>query len=149
MEQSSPYQSNDQLHISSQAKDFLKEASKWATFIAIMGYIGIGFMVLAAIFMGFAGSFMEEEMPGVSIAVIIVLYLVMAILYYFPITYLYKFANNMRNALDTNNNTLLTNAFEFQKSHYKFMGILIIVMLAIYALIFVGAFIMGIFGFMK
>ena len=67
------------------------------------------------------------------------LYLAFAVLYYFPISYLYQFSENTKKQLKTMTITLIRDAFEFLKSHYKFMGILTIILLSFYAIIiFIG-----------
>ena len=61
------------------------------------------------------------------------------ILYYFPISYLYQFSENTKKAIENNDNNTIRDAFEFLKSHYKFMGILTIILLSFYAImIFIG-----------
>ena len=39
------------LELNQLAKDALKEGAKWTFFLSIMGFIGVGLMVLAAIVM--------------------------------------------------------------------------------------------------
>lgn len=36
---------NFEMKLNESAKDFLKETAKWAYFLSIIGYIGIGFIV--------------------------------------------------------------------------------------------------------
>jgi uncharacterized membrane protein YjgN (DUF898 family) len=132
------------LTISEQAKLFLAEAGKWGRFIAIVGFIMVAFMVIFALF---AGVFMSnlpgtEELPF-SMGFFSIIYLVIAAVYFFPILYLYRFSMRIREALNRNDEMVLENAFENLKSHYKFLGILIIVMLVLYALIFALAIVGG------
>ena len=59
-----------ELQLNESAKGFLKEAAKWAYFLSILGYVGIGFIVLAAIFAGALFAFignLSREMGNVSI----------------------------------------------------------------------------------
>jgi hypothetical protein len=146
METQSPFEQFDELRIDSAAKTFLAEAAKWTTFLAILGYIGIGFMVLAAIFMMTLGASMSSYnsmMPLGGGMMFSLIYLAMAALYFFPINYLYKFASNMKSALRTNNQAELTKAFEYLKSHYKFIGILTIILFAVYILAVLGIMVTG------
>ncbi|MCR5863586.1 DUF5362 family protein [Flavobacterium sp. J372] len=46
--------------------------------------------------------------------------------------YLFKFASNTKKALNSNNSDSLTDAFENLKSHYKFLGIVMIIVIASY-----------------
>lgn len=131
-----------ELQLNESAKGFLKETAKWAYFISILGYIGIGFIVLAAFFAGALFAFighMSREMGsfgGLEGSFITVLYLIIAALYFFPVYYLNKFATNAKIALKDNNSKSLAASFEYLKSHYKFMGIMALVILCLYAIIF-------------
>ena len=52
----------------------------------------------------------------------------------------------MKSALRSNNQAELTKAFEYLKSHYKFIGILTIIVFGLYILAIFGAMIAGISG---
>ena len=65
------------------------------------------------------------------------IYVIIALIYFFPISYLFKFAKKMKNALKSSDNTELTSAFSNLKSHYKFIGIFTIIILSLYVLIFI------------
>ncbi|WP_343695536.1 DUF5362 family protein [Flavobacterium sp.] len=137
MEETSVFEKFE-LHLDSTAKDFLKETVKWAYFIAIIGFVGIAFLVLIAIFAGAIFSTMGSAMPGFgggSVgAIFSFIYLLLAGLYFFPVYYLFKFASNGKKAFRENDSEALTSSFSYLKSHYKFIGILMIIMLAFYGL---------------
>jgi len=141
---------NFEMQLNESAKGFLKETAKWAYFLSILGYIGIGLIAMVAIFAGALFSFignMTQEMNGfgaIGGSFISGLYLMLAILYFFPVYYLNKFASNAKAALRNNDSELLTSSFEYLKSHYKFIGILAIVMMCMYALIIVGVIIVAV-----
>lgn len=148
METNSPFEQFDELRIDSASKTFLLEVAKWTTFLAILGYIGIGLMVLAGIVMLISGasmsSYNSSMMPMGGGAFFALFYLIFAAFYFIPINYLYKFASNMKLAIEAKNQANLTKSFEYLKSHYKFIGILTIVVISIYILIFLGVMIMGV-----
>ncbi len=130
--------------LNSEIKSYLAETAKWGYFLAIVGFIGIGFMVLAGLFMG---SFMSTLGMGaaglISPAVFTVMYLIIAALYFFPVLYLFRFSTKMKVALRSDNEAELTTSFQNLKSLYKFMGILTAIILGLYALIFVFGMISG------
>lgn len=115
--------------------DYLLETAKWGKFLAIMGYIGMGFMIIAGIFMmvglsllkGFSGEVAPTSIIGL-------VYFVIAALYFFPVTYLYRFSTQIKEALYLKNEQSLTYGFQNLKSLFKFMGIFTIVILSIYVL---------------
>jgi succinate dehydrogenase hydrophobic anchor subunit len=80
--------------------------------------------------------------PGMQTGIAII-YIVMALLYFFPIYYLYKYASDMKNALNQKDNELLTNSLGHLKSHHKFLGVSIIVIMSLYALFIIGMIIFG------
>ncbi|WP_312343884.1 DUF5362 family protein [Chryseobacterium binzhouense] len=136
METKSPFEQFEELKIDRISKEFLAEAAKWTAFLAILGFIGIGFFVIVALIMMFAGSTLSMG-PMVGSMGIGLVYLIIAGFYFIPINYLYKFSTNMKNALRNNNQSALTNAFEYLKSHYKFIGILTLILISFYVMLFI------------
>lgn len=135
MENNSPFDSFE-LQFTLQAQGFLRETAKWAKFLAIMGFIGLAFLVLGGISMLLMGTAISEAQASMGqpspfpVGVLGFVYIIMAVLYFFPIMYLLKFATNTKDALDSNNTERLTTAFENLKSHYKFVGIVTIIGIA-------------------
>lgn len=131
-------QPNNNLSLTEVSKSFLVETVKWTNFLAILGFVMIGIMVIVA----FVISLSAAAIPGfaeagISGGIFGFIYLVMAGIYYIPVSYLYKFSKNLKSAFANNDNAALEKGFEYLKSHYKFMGVLTIIMLAFYALAFV------------
>ncbi len=138
------------IQLDSLAKTYLKETAKWAKFLAILGMVMMGFIILIGITMMVSmGSLsalspelgMMSGMMGIGLGLV---YIVMALIYVYPIWKLYEFANLTKKALMSEDSDLLTQAFGAQKSMFKFWGILMVILLGIYALVFV----VSIFGFM-
>ncbi|PLX11560.1 MAG: hypothetical protein C0597_14875 [Marinilabiliales bacterium] len=135
-----------ELIIDTQTKQNLDETRKWTMFFAILGFIGIGFMVLAALILliiGIFGSSYWNNREAVMFGGLSALYLVLGAIYFLPILYLLKFSTNMKNAIEKAEQSKLTSAFDYLKSHYKFVGILTIILFAVYIL---AAVVIGIVG---
>jgi hypothetical protein len=124
---------------------YLKETAKWCQFLSILGFIFLGFMLIAAVSMIIFGSELNSTLAaaqgynrGVQFptGLIALLYIFIGALYFFPIYYLYNFATNMKKATFSGSNSEIEEAFKNLKSHYKFVGIVTIVILSIYLLIF-------------
>ena len=141
MKAHNPITQLEQLILNADARIFLKETAKWAFFIA--------FMFLGAI----ASFFVFDALPqssqtqvpfdmGVATSIF---YLVMALLYIFPVYYLLQFSTKLKKALNTKNDEVLANAFEMLKSHYKYIGVLFIIIISLNALTVV-AFALGAFA---
>jgi hypothetical protein len=138
---------NNEIKLNEAALTFLRESAKWSLFLAIIGFVGIGIMVIAGLFMGTLMSSlpMGNEMEGgmgspfkMMPSFIAVFYIVFALIYFFPIYYLYKYANQTKMALQSANSDLLSEALGYLKSHHKFLGIMMIVVLSLYVLMFIG-----------
>lgn len=142
MEDNSVFE-NFELQLNQTAKDFLKETAKWAYFLSILGFILIGFLVIIAVFAGTFLASMGSIVPGMggmggSFGLVMgILYFGIAALYFFPVYYLFKFASNTKVAFRDNDSEALTNSLGYLKSHYKFIGIMTVVILGFYVLMIV------------
>ncbi|MDX9930334.1 MAG: hypothetical protein RBS37_10835 [Bacteroidales bacterium] len=110
---------------------YLETTRKWALFLAILGFIGIGFMIIGGIIMTGASS-MIPGLPFKGGAVVLIVFLLMALLYFFPVFYLFKFASISKEAVAQADKNRLEEAMMYLKKYYKFIGILIIVILCLY-----------------
>lgn len=133
-------QADKPLIINEEINDYLLETSKWGKFLAIVGYVGMGLMVLIGLFVmiGFS-AFSQMTDMDFPMGLLGLIYLVIAVIYYFPVTYLYRFSVQIRQGLSSKEQQPVTTGFENLKSIFKFMGIFTIVILSIYALILVIA----------
>ncbi len=139
------------LEIDNLIKSHLYEAAKWGKFLAIMGFIICGLIILIGIFFGsimgkFAGA--DEALGGGMMAgmgaMMAVVYVVIAVVYFFPCLYLFRFATKMKTALNGNDQAQLNASFENLKSMFKFVGILTVIILVLYAVLFLFAIVAGV-----
>lgn len=129
---------NQTLTDDSKIKTYLLEISKWGKFLAIVGYIGIAVLAIVAIALIVISFITSIKLDvGLSLGTFGVIYFALAILYYFPVKFLYKFSIQIKKGLESDNNQDITLGFENLKSLFKFTGILTIVILSIYALLLV------------
>lgn len=115
---------------------FLNTTAKWTKFLAIMGFIGIGIMLIAGLFVGVIFSFLNHfptntPMP-ISMGWIGLIYIIFAAVYIFPVIYLNNFSNYISKAVTLRETIFLTIALNNIKKHFKFMGIATIVIIASY-----------------
>ena len=127
-------------------KAHLSEAAKWARFLAIMGFIFLGLMVVggivaAAVMASSMNQYGSEYgssgagfMMGNFGAGMAVIYILLAVLYFFPCLFLFRFAAKTKQALASNDQTDLNLGFQNLKAMFRYMGILTIVVLAFYAI---------------
>lgn len=125
------------LQVDQQTHIYLNETARWGKFLSIVGFVMCGIIVLLAFFAGsilgaIGGQFgMMGAMGGAGLTV---MYLLIALLYFFPCLYLYNFSTKMKAALTTNDQLLLNTSFGNLKSCLKYWGILTIIILCFYAL---------------
>ena len=126
----------EQLTITSGAKGFLTETSKWCKFLSILGFVGLGLLLLSSFFIYTIYSNMSQAsaMPFNLGIVMTIVYVLIIAIYIFPIYYLYQFSVQLKKALISKDDETLASAFEMLKSHYKFTGVFSIIMLSIYVL---------------
>lgn len=138
------------LSLSSDAQYFLQEGSKWAKFLGILGFIGVGFLVLGGFSIMGAGSLLSGmgDMPF-SPGLFGLLYIIIAILYFIPSLYLYNFANKAQAALRNNDSGMLTESIGFLRSTFKFFGIFAIIGIAMYFLLVIVFMATGMQGLMQ
>lgn len=131
------------LQIDHQSNSYLSEAAKWGKFLAIMGFILCGLLLIIALFAGtlmasmmsgFGGS--NEAATGAAMGggIVTFVYIVFALIYFFPCLYLFNFSSKMQVALRNNQQDVLNTSFRNLKSCFKFMGILMIIILAFWVL---------------
>ena len=130
------------LQIDQTVSGYLRETAKWGKFLAIVGFVGCGILAIIAVFAGTAMSSAFESVgggAGMSGMLLTLIYLIIAIIYFFPCLYLFHFANKMQRALRQNDQFFLTDSFKNLKSCYKYMGILMIIVLSFYVIIIIIA----------
>jgi hypothetical protein len=120
---------------------YLTEAAKWAKFLAIVGFVICAISLLAVIFFGatLTSSISELDSEAASPSgvqnVILVFYVaIIVILYFFPLLYLYNFGSKLNTAIKHNDQVSLNTSFRNLKSCFKYLGILTIIVMCVYAI---------------
>lgn len=127
--------SKNEITINYDIKKQLLETAQWSKFIAIFCYIGMVFMLCMGLIMFIGVPFMESYLKMVPMYVFGIFYIVMGIIYYFPSTYMYRFAKRMKQGVLTDDEAVLTDGFNNLKKLYRFSGIMIIASLSLSAII--------------
>lgn len=138
MQYDSPLDSNQRnqtTSIDDLALSYLLKTSKWSKFLAILGFVLVGFLVLLAIIMG---TVLGNTIPNVPGFVVTIVYLILAGLLVPPMLSLLRFSNFIQQAVNQRDNSMLTEAFGQLHSHYRFIGIMNIVVIGLYILAFLG-----------
>jgi hypothetical protein len=127
--------------ITMESLGYLNTAAKWAKFLAILGFIGIGIMVLAGLAMGVFFTF-QKFIPVTNhlpfpVGFIGFFYIILAAAYLMPVIYLNNFSNNISRAVAFRETAILTEALLNLKRHLKYLGIMTIVGIVSYFVLIV------------
>lgn len=132
-----------QIVITEEIKEYLLVSAKWSKFIAIIGFIGLGIMILFGFLMMIGLPLFHR--PNTSFPVTVpavlygLLYIILGVVSFLPVLYLYRFAVSMKEGVLRNDEYEMTNGFLNLKKMTKFTGIMTIVILGLYALMIVIA----------
>jgi mannose/fructose/N-acetylgalactosamine-specific phosphotransferase system component IID len=105
-------------------------------FLSVMGFVIFGLFIIIgsiAITLSPLGSTFATFLP----------FLLMTFIYFFPIYYLFQFSRYSKKAFINLDSELLSIALKYLKMHYRFMGILVIVVFGIYLIMFLFMLVSG------
>jgi hypothetical protein len=127
---------------------YLADVKRWARLISIFGYIMIGIIVFFAFFFGFFyDNAAIQRTPGApSGMVLLLVYIIMAVIYFFPVHYLGQFASNLGRSLKNGDDVMLTRSLSNLRGFFRYIGILAIILIALFVLSIMVGFFAAIFG---
>jgi len=114
--------------------DALRGTKGWVLLVGILMYIGAAFMVIAAIGMILGGAAMggtAKGMPAGMFAGMGVAYLLIALLYIFPATYLIKYSSAIGRLISDGQPANMEAALHQQRKFWKFVGVLSLIGVAV------------------
>ena len=126
----------ENLRITENIQNNLLTATKWLEFMTILGTVGVALFFIIGIVLLFIPTY--DGVPGALYGVI---YMLLTLLYFYPIKKSFDLIKNTREAMGNASQMGLEQAAANVKSILKYFGILSIVCLSIYALILIICFI--------
>ena len=125
----------------------LNEIRKWTQFLSILGFIAVGLLLFLGVFMliiSFFRSPFQYDQFGMIGPFMWIFYLLFALIYFFPVLYMYQFSRYAKQSLvqigsGESSRELMAHAIIYLKKHFRYIGILTIVILAVYLLVIIGA----------
>ena len=129
------------LEIEDNALKDLNITGKWSMFLSIVGFIGVGLLLIIGLFAGvFLSVFSKEDShPGFPEWLIYVIIVVSSVIYFFPVLFLYRFSKHTSRAVNSLDKNELQKAFRNLRAYYVYTGILLIAVLVIYVTGFIVA----------
>ncbi|HEX2253111.1 MAG TPA: DUF5362 family protein [Thermoanaerobaculia bacterium] len=128
----------------------LRETRPWVRLVSIVGFVMAALVLVMGVFVtlagGMGGLLGDAGMSGgVGIAVGL-LYVVLGVLYVVPSLYLFRYARAIGRLLDGGRGPALEEALGHQRAFWRLVGILVLIVIGLYALILVGLLIAGLAG---
>jgi len=139
--------------LTADGKKFLNQTRPWVRFLAIMVFIGAAFILLGGlmiILVGLTGSIFGasggvfEQLPGGGFAVGLI-YLVVAVLYVPPGIFLSRYASAIKILESTCTSQALEKALKYQKSFWRYVGIMTVIGLVVTAAVIAFSFAVALF----
>lgn len=126
-------------------KTYLTETAKWGRFLSIVGFVGIALIAIAAFSIGSVMAMLPQltgqaqMFTGAMGTVITLFYLSFAVLWFFPVWYLFKFSTGTLKSIPSLDITGIETALGNLKSLFKFYGVFTIIILSFYGfMLFIG-----------
>ena len=128
------------LSIDPVSKMHLWDTARWAKFLAMMGFIVCGLIVLIGIFAGTAFEMYRmrydltdsaKETRGLG-ALVAIAYILLGLLGFFPSLFLFHFATKMKMALMSNDQNTLNTSFQNLKKTLRYVGVVTIILLVFF-----------------
>lgn len=151
MEQTSMSKSDNvfDLQMDQQCLSYLLETAKWNKFIAIVWFVICGLFTIFAFFAGAIFSAMYGNMPGMEYSLaamgsafgvmMTIIYLIMTAIYLIPNFWRYKFSVQAIRAIYNNDQVMLNASMNNFRKYSKYWGILTIIIIGFYLIVFILA----------
>ncbi|MFA5820415.1 MAG: DUF5362 family protein [Bacteroidales bacterium] len=133
---------NRKIEIAQETLNNLNTTRKWTMFLAIIGFIFLGLFIVIGVITGiFLSAFNSGATSmGIPESLLEVIFIILAIVYFFPVLFLFRFSKHTAHAVQTLDKQELHKAFQNLKSYFAYLGVLLIIVLSFYivALIVTG-----------
>ena len=133
---------NRKIEIEQDTLNQLNTTRKWAMFLAITGFIFLGLILVIGLIAGtFISAFSSGEEGGIGIpeSLMFIPFLLMAVIYFFPIYFLFRFSKHSLHAIQTLDKLEFHKAIKNLKYYFAYIGFLIIVVFTIYIVVLIVA----------
>ena len=115
---------NRKIEIENETLKYLNTARKWAMFLAIIGFIFLGLIIVIGLI---AGTFLTafnsgEKSLGIPESLMFIPVLLVALLYFFPVLFLFRFSKHTSHAIQTLDKMEFHKAIKNLKSYFAYIG---------------------------
>jgi hypothetical protein len=132
---------NRKIEIDVETLSHLNTTRKWAMFVAIIGFIFLGLVIVMG---AIAGTFLTtfssgEKGLGIPESLMFIPFLLIALICLFPILFLFRFSKHALHAIQTLDKLSFNKAIKNLKYYFAYIGIIIIVIFSFYIIVLIVA----------
>jgi hypothetical protein len=129
------------IEIEQESLKHLNTARKWAMFLAIIGFIFLGLIVIIGLLAGtFLSAFSSGSKElGIYESLMFIPILLIALIYFFPVLFLFRFSKHSSHAILHLDKLELNKAIKYLKYYFVYTGVLIIIVFSIYVVVLIVA----------
>lgn len=138
MENEMDLQDEIKVRLTPLAESFLLTATRWSKFLAILGFVYSGFIVILSFSIGsimsIAAATNPMAMAGFPAILVSVIYLIIAVVSFFAAFFMYNFSVKTQRGIKLREEYSIESGMKAMKNYYMLMGILAIVGLSLFVL---------------
>jgi hypothetical protein len=105
----------------------LRATKPWTRLLSVLGFIGTGLTVLVGLGIILGRNFLPVSPEAPPLLFLGIFYILTSVLYLIPSIWLSKYSSAIASFLKRGDSVQLGNAIAYQKSFWKFVGILVLV----------------------
>jgi magnesium-transporting ATPase (P-type) len=126
----------NRMELGPEALKHLNATWKWTMFLSVLGFIFLGLLIVAGVATNtFLSAFKTEEVNlGIPESLLVVLFIVISVIYFFPVFYLFRFSRCARDAVQKSDIIKMEKALKNLRIYFTYIGVLAIIVISIYLL---------------
>ncbi len=128
---------NKKIEIGTEILNTLNATRRWTMFLSVLGFIFLGLLVVAGLATSlFLTTFKTQEANlGIPESLMIIIFVVIGAIYFFPVFFLFRFSRNTRDAVQNFDQQKLSKGFRNLRLYFTYIGIMVIVVISIYIML--------------
>ena len=132
---------NRKIEIEPETLNNLNTTRKWTMFLSIIGFIFLGLFIVIGIITGIFLSAFNSGVSNIGLpeSLLVVIFIILILLYFFPVLFLFRFSKLMARAIQTLDKQILHKAFKNLKSFFVYIGVLLIIVFSLYIVTLIEA----------
>jgi magnesium-transporting ATPase (P-type) len=132
---------NNKIEVERETLSHLDTTRKWAMFLAIIGFIFLGLIIIIGLI---AGTFLTafnagEKGLGIPESLMFVPVILLSVVYFFPVLFLFRFSKHTSHAIQKFDKLELHKALKNLKYYFAYIGVMIIIVFSIYIIVLIVA----------